>query len=48
MKCEGCMFQRYRMTENGQGWYCRRESTDEVPIIHMEYAGDRECTCGLK
>lgn len=48
MKCEGCMFQRYRMTEEGQAWYCRMESSDDVPIFHFESACDRECTCGFR
>lgn len=43
MTCEGCMYQRYRMTDKGQAWFCRRESSDEVPIFH--YAPASECEC---
>lgn len=41
--CDGCMYQRYRMTENGQAWFCRKESSDELPLFHYEPAS--ECTC---
>ena len=46
MNCEGCMFQRYRMTEQGQAWYCRKESTDEIPVYHYESASECKCKYG--
>lgn len=48
MKCINCMYLRYTLTKDGQKWYCRRESTDDVPILHDEDTKERGCTCGLQ
>ena len=45
--CEGCVFQRYEMTEKGQCWRCRHPQSDRKTL----YYGDpmtRLCDFGIK
>ena len=45
--CEGCVFQRYRMTEKGQCWECRHPQSDRKTV----YEGSpytRLCDFGIK
>lgn len=45
--CEGCVFQRYRMTEKGQCWECRHPQSDRKTV----YEGNpflRLCDFGIK
>lgn len=42
--CDGCIFQKYRMTDEGVVWFCMMESKDlSEPIMHKESAVGRKC-----
>ena len=45
--CEGCVFQRYVMTEKGQCWGCRHPQSDRK-IVYDGSPFTRLCDYGVK
>ena len=47
--CDGCLFQRYTMTEKGQAWFCRRlfpRWYETGMDLHYESAKEVQCQFG--
>lgn len=51
MACEGCVFQKYRVIDGKQMWFCRLESEDVCgnnvdAVYHENEESKRKCIYG--